>query len=143
MKSKPELRIVDGGKEDKADSNIFDDLEALRIEPDEDDETSEEAKELGTFAMVPMTSWLKRLGEIKASGDLCRLAIVLLYRANLKPRFRVTSREMFTAKVGRWHKRKLLEQLEAAGLIKVEWQQPPRVPWVTVLRRVGRHKRQK
>ena len=143
MKSK--YRVVEGGRP----ASIFDNLEALRIPPD-DDEGSVEAKEHvdagevwqnGTFAMVPKL-WHRRLREIKASGDLRGLAWVLLYRANLKPRFPVTSREMFEAGVARQYKRAFLEQLESAGLIRVEWHPVPRVPWVTVLHRVGRHGKQ-
>jgi hypothetical protein len=81
---------------------------------------------------------MARLKEVNASRDLYRLVWVLLYRANLKPRFPVTSREMFEAGVGRQHKRKLLERLEAAGLVRIEWRPTPRVPWVTVLHRLGR-----
>jgi hypothetical protein len=149
MRSKPrsKLRVVEGGKRE----SIFDNLEALRIPPDDEEGPEEalqpdeasEVEQLGTFAMVPMATWLKRLSEIKASGDLCRLAVVLLYRANLKSRFPVTSREMFAAKVGSRHKRELLERLETAGLIKVKWHPAPWVPWVTVLHRVGRHGKQK
>lgn len=105
MKSK--LRVVEGGRK----HSIFQDLEAMRIRPDdEDDKDPKEAPQHveagevwqdGTFAKL----WHRRLSEIGASGDLRSLAWVLLYRANLKPRFPVTSREMFEAGVVRQHKR--------------------------------------
>lgn len=141
------FHVVEGGKEGGKSRSIFRDLEALKIPPDEDEDPREDRVEefphtqAGTFAMVPMDTWFQRLSEIKASGDLCRLAIVLLYRANLRPRFPVTSREMFAAKVGTQHKRALLKRLEAAGLIAIEWQTAPRVPWVTVLDRARRYRK--
>jgi hypothetical protein len=135
---KSKLRVVEGGRK----HSIFQDLAALQILPDdEDDEDPKEASQHakagevwqdGTFAMVPKL-WHCRLSEIGASGDLRSLAWVLLYRANLESRFPVTSREMFEAGVARQHKRKLLERLEAAGLVRVEWRPAPQVPWVTVL----------
>ena len=146
MKSK--LRVVEGGRK----HSIFQDLEALRIPPDDEDDKDPkeapqhvEAREVwqdGTFAMVPKL-WHRRLSEIGASGDLRSLAWVLLYRANLKPRFPVTSREMFEAGVVRQHKRQLLERLETAGLIRVEWRPAPQVPWVTVLHQGRRRARSK
>jgi hypothetical protein len=146
MKSK--FRIVEGGK--PAKPSIFQDLEALRITPDDDDEGPKETPQhvetgevwpAGTFALVPKL-WHDRLKELPdPGGNLYSLAWVLLYRANLKPRFPVTEREMFTAGVARQHKRRILERLEAAGLIRVEWKPATRVPWVTVLHRVGRHRK--
>jgi hypothetical protein len=144
MKSK--LRVVGGGRP----FSIFEDLEALRIPPD-DDEGPEEAQEYVeteevwpdlTFAMVPKL-WHRRLRKIKASGNLRGFAWVLLYRANLKSRFPVTSREMFEAGVAHQYKRAFLERLESAGLVRVEWQPAPRVPWVTVLHRGGRRGKRK
>jgi hypothetical protein len=150
-KSRPKLRLVEDDK--PADSSIFDDLDALRITPDNEDAESpaeealqpDEASEVwssDTFAMMSKR-WYSRLREIKASGDLYGLAWVLLYRANLDPRFPVTSRDMYAAKVGTQHKRALLERLEAAGLIKVEWKPAPWVPWVTVMYRVKRLRKPK
>jgi hypothetical protein len=140
MKSK--FRVVEGGKRVKP--SIFSDLEALRIPPDDGDlqEAQEhvEAGDLwqdGAFAMVPKF-WHRRLRAINASGDLRGLAWVLLYRANIKPCFPVTSREMFEAGVARQYKRVFLERLEAAGLVRVKWKPAPWVPWVTVLHRTGR-----
>jgi len=55
----------------------------------------------------------------------------------------LTDRMMFTAGVRRQHKRSLLERVEAAKLVKIEWRPAPWVPWVTVLHRVGRRKNHK
>ena len=141
MKSR--FRVIEGG-------NVFQDIEALRIRDDDDEieeapqpvEAKEEAWQRGTFAMVPKL-WFDRLKEINASGDLCRLAWILLYRANLKRRFSVNSTILWEAGVQRQHKRALLEKLEAAGLVRVEWQPAPRVPQVTVLHLVGRRSTRK
>jgi hypothetical protein len=141
---KQRLGVVQGGA-----PSIFEDLEALKIEPDENEGSEanlqrieEEAWQRGSFAIVPKL-WHDRLKEIRASGDLHRLAWTLLYRANLEPRFPVTSRTLFAAGVARQHKRSLLERLEFAGLVRVEWRPAPQVPWVTVLRRAGRRGRHK
>jgi hypothetical protein len=149
MKSK--FRVVEGDKK----PSIFANLEPLRIVNDDENspkevltpsETSEapEAWERGVFAMWPKL-WHDRLKELRNAGaDLYRLVWVLLYRGNLgEKRFPVPSRMMFMAGVHRQHKRRVLEQLESGGLIRVEWRPAPQVPWVTVLHLAGRRGRRK
>jgi hypothetical protein len=141
---KAKLRVIEGSRK----RSIFADLDALRIAPDDDaDEVSTcaEAKETqprNTFAKFPKL-WHDRLKAIHASGDLQSFAWVLLYRANLKLRFPVTSTILWEAGVARQHKRALLEQLESAGLVRVEWRPAPQVPWITVLHLIDGHRRRK
>ena len=148
MKSK--FRVVEGDKR----PSIFRNLEALRI-VDDDDHSPEEVQtpseasdvsgawERGLFAIWPEL-WHDPLKELRDPGaGLYRLSWVLLYRAHIEPRFPVTSRMMFKAGVARQYKRRILERLENAGLVRDEWRPPPQVPWVTVLHRAGRRGRRK
>lgn len=134
------LRLIEGGKR----RSIFADLEALRIEPDDNPEEVEtkEAPPREPFARVPKL-WFDRLKTLNASGDLWQLTWVLLYRANLKRRFPVTGTILWEAGMTCRHKRRFFGRLENAGLIRVEWRTPPRVPWVTVLHLPGRRGRSK
>jgi hypothetical protein len=141
------FRLIEGGKK----PSIFADLDALRIEPESDDGLAKALQHSDggggeppptAFAMVPKL-WFDRLKTLNRPAGLWRFAWVLVYRANLKPRFPVTSTIMWEAGVARQYKRKFLELLKGLGLVRVDWHPPPRVPWVTVLhlpKRRGRPK---
>jgi hypothetical protein len=86
------------------------------------------------FIMVPL-AWVERLNAVQAPLSAWKLALALLYRANLKEEFPATDAFLVKAGVGRKLKRDLLGRLEKAGLAAIELRPPPKAPLVTVLRR--------
>jgi hypothetical protein len=135
---KQKFRVVKGGK-----PGISDDLEVWKEATDEDvarytakniRPQSPRSRPRPTFVMVPHV-WIDCLPR-HAFGELGRLALALLYRANLGKSFAVTREIMVEAKVARQNKRRLLEQLEATGLVTIEWPSGRNAPRVTVRYRV-------
>jgi hypothetical protein len=142
------FQVIDGdGKLEGQRKSIFSDLEALRIVPDDNSqplrvkvEEVEGPRPKAAFIMMPKV-WCERLRAAQATGALWSLAAALLRRASFQARFPVTSGVLFEAGITRRHKRTFLEQLELAGLVKVEWRPAPQVSWITVLHSVSRRRR--
>ena len=99
MKSK--LRVVEGGKP----VSIFQDLEALRIPPD-DDEGSKEAPQPShkhrKFRLLD-ESWVELLLADPHTPPHIRLLVVLLGEADFHRRIKINDTIVKAAGLSRWH----------------------------------------
>jgi hypothetical protein len=74
--------------------------------------------------------WSRRLRAVHANGSMWSLALLLQTMSCNSDRITITSAIMAEAGLPRQHKRRILERLEEAGLIAIEWR-GRRAPIVT------------
>ena len=88
----------------------------------------------GTFVLVPR-GWAQKLAASKATGNTWALVMAILYRNNLDKfrgtAFPIAAAVMREATISKQRKRSALDQLEALGLIEVQWR-GNKAPLVTV-----------
>jgi hypothetical protein len=138
---KQRLRVIQGGA-----PSIFEDLEALRIPPDDEglDEVPQSAHRTKRrqFRRFDET-WAETLltADPPVSVAVWRLALVLLAAADFERHIKITVAITKTAQLTRFNKREVLERLEQLGLVRVEWRGRGRVPIATPLHLGGRPSR--
>jgi hypothetical protein len=136
MKSK--FRVVEGGKP----ASIFDNLEALRILPDEgrEEATQRVYNRRREFRRLDET-WANLLLTDPDTPPWARLAIVLLAEADFHQHIKVTAKIATAAHLTRNQKRRALKHLERQGFISVEWRGRGRALIATPLQLSGRPRR--
>jgi hypothetical protein len=131
---KSKFRIVEGGKK----HSIFQDLEALRIPPDDGEERvqPEEAlqpsRERRKFRQLD-EAWAERLLGDPYTPPHIRLLIVLLAEADFHGRIKVNDAIAKAAGLSRWQVYRALEHIKRQGYISIERRGRGKAPIVTPL----------